>query len=161
MRNFAIAACLVLAACQSPAGHGPSAGVSATAVPGPAARRVSIPAQGVGVPGYSILLPADLERQPTEDTLFTGGGMLFQFGLNWDLPTCAPEHSQNCRRRIIAGREADTVTVDISMPGSIHNRRSLYLFTSSEGGRTFIDMACARAACARADAIMQSIEFTC
>jgi hypothetical protein len=80
--------------------------------------------------------------------------------LNWDLPTCAPEHSQNCSRQIIAGREAETVTVDISMPGSIYNRRSLYRFTSSDGGTTYIDMACARAACARADATMQTIEFT-
>ena len=80
--------------------------------------------------------------------------------MNWDLPTCAPEHSQNCSRQIIAGREAETVTVDISMPGSIYNRRSLYRFTSSDGGTTYIDMACARAACARADATMQTIEFT-
>jgi hypothetical protein len=74
IKHLGLGACLFLGAC-----HFPGAGVdkSAADLSGPAARRVTIAARGASVPGYSILLPAELERQPAEDGLFTGGGMLF------------------------------------------------------------------------------------
>jgi len=126
-----------------------------------AARRVTLPGPGADEPAFSILMPQDLELQPVESDpvrIFKGGGIWFRFGLGWDLPGCPTQTT--CRKReIIAGREARSVTVDVSMPGALYNKRSFYQITSSDGGGTFIDMMCAEAACPRAEAIVRTIRF--
>ena len=127
------------------------------------ARRVMIP-PGPGGAGYSILIPTDLQQQLTgsasPEVVFKGNGIFLRLGLPWDIPSCpaAPSYCREMQLRV-DGREARSVSVDVSMPGFLYDRRVFYQVNSSARRPTYIDAYCVEAACARVERIVESVKF--